>query len=1157
MAHPLRYNYSDMESPQLKVYSASAGSGKTFRLAVEFIKLLLAKPTAYRHVLAVTFTNKATAEMKQRIVEQLYGLSHNLPSSAAYAEKLREETGLPAQALQQRAGLALHTLLHDYSHFRISTIDSFFQTVVRSMARELGLSAQLDLELNTDLACELAVDKMIESLTPQSPERSWMVNYMREKIADGKSWNVSKDLKDFAKKNLFNERYLLLQGARRTASVGVADGVSGHLQTKEIDRFEAALKARMQQVRDTFKQLSDGFDLLLKDVGLTLKDLSGESRCSAALFFNRIKKCQRDDMTPEKVYNDTTRAWLAHSEAWLRKDAEKTKQGQRVLQLVEHDLRPYLLRADEIRQREYPLWLSCEAALERLSDTRLLGSIDRALGALCREQSTFLLGSTNGLLRDMIGQDDASFIFERTGADLHHIMIDEFQDTSQMQFDNFGTLLRNCLGGGEEQSGDCFIFGDVKQAIYRFRGGEWSLLAGLTERNPQYGRQIHREPMTGNFRSENRVVSFNNMFFEHARALAAEQAEAAYGEGADRAVLSAYADYEQQCQKNGDEGYVHVEMILAAEDNTTNQDDEGEWMLQRLAENFRSVLGPDGQPAGSMAILCRENKQLREVVDYLQPRFPNVVFISSETFALSSSLCVTALIDAIRLLLESPGQKKPSEALVRLTQRYQEVSRISRSKKKATGGAVACSDDCKSTISGPISGGTAPGAMPGECMTREQMLAALPSGLTQHRDELARMPLYDLLWRLYQLLGLEAVAGESSYMYAFLDEVQQYAARHGSDLAEFLNEWEERISKCAVPAGKTGEGCWLLTIHKAKGLEFDTVLIPLYKKMRKTQSVWCQSEGRTGRFPQTDYVNIKMKNDLWPDSEFAGMMRQVEIDHIVDQLNVLYVGFTRAKRNLIVLGQTGLAWHRADRDICTFVACALGMSEQTEQCMRQDEERGISYLLYETGELAQREEQGTEDREQETNVITQPAAKLTMEMASQPSVVRYRQSNKALAFSTGWTRQAVSGEVMHEVMARCTCEADVEAALMEEVAQGNLIAAQLPAMEHTLRRAWQLMAERGWTDARWDVVCERDIALSPGDGVIGPHGPARQQRPDRVMLCGSEAVVVDYKFGRPHPEEYAAQVRRYARLLRGMGYTRVSGFLFYVASEQVVEVDPR
>lgn len=270
-------------SPELLVYKASAGSGKTFTLAVEYIKLLILNPRAYRNILAVTFTNKATTEMKERILSQLYGIWINDKSSKAYLEKITEELGMPKEQIRMAAGKALHLMIHDYSRFRVETIDSFFQTVMRNLARELELGANLTIELNNMEVLSDAVDSMIERLNRQSPVLYWLLDYIEERIADDKRWNVSGEIKNFGR-NIFDEGY-----------IEKGDGLRRKLQDKDcIKNYRRTLQAIETEALEQMKGFADQFFGILESNGLAIDNLANKSK-GVSSYFSKLQMGKLDD----------------------------------------------------------------------------------------------------------------------------------------------------------------------------------------------------------------------------------------------------------------------------------------------------------------------------------------------------------------------------------------------------------------------------------------------------------------------------------------------------------------------------------------------------------------------------------------------------------------------------------------------------------------------------------------------------------------------------------------------------------------------------------------------------------------------------------------------------------------------------------------------
>ena len=412
-------------SPQLTVYKASAGSGKTFTLAIEYIKLLIENPTQYKNILAVTFTNKATEEMKHRILSQLYGIAHQLPDSEIYIKRVVDDMGITRQTAAARAQTALTLLIHDYSQFRIMTIDTFFQGILRNLARELDLTANLRIGLNDGQVEEQAVDQLLEQLTHSDRMLGWIISYIEQKMSDDKSWNVIGQIKQFGK-TIFSDNY------------------------KKKSRL---LNERLQQ------------DGLFEDYVESLQAVRARKKTMT----KTLEKC------------------LQSADEWV---AKSSKEREIILPLVNDVLLPLLQQAELERPRQWKLLVSAEQTLRHLNQLRLLSSIEQKVRQLNNEANRFLLSDTQGLLNQLIDNTDSPFIFEKTGSQLTHIMIDEFQDTSTVQWENFKILLEETMShsdeggktieereaGSGERTIRNLIVGDVKQSIYRWRSGDWRLL---------------------------------------------------------------------------------------------------------------------------------------------------------------------------------------------------------------------------------------------------------------------------------------------------------------------------------------------------------------------------------------------------------------------------------------------------------------------------------------------------------------------------------------------------------------------------------------------------------------------------------------------------------------------------------------------------------
>ena len=409
-----KYKHTYME---LLVYKASAGSGKTFTLAVEYIKLLMLNPRAYRQILAVTFTNKATAEMKERILTQLYGIWKEDPASDAYLKRIKEDlakkpetASLSDRELRQRAGMALQYMLHDYSRFRVETIDSFFQSVMRNLARELELSPNLNIELNNAEVLSDAVDSMIEKLTPSSPVLAWLLDYINERIADDKRWNVSNEVKSFGR-NIFDESY-----------IERGEGLRFKLRSPEtIKLYRDVLREMETDALEQMKGFYDQFEGELEGHALVPEDLKGGARGIGSYF----RKLRDGRLADKDVLNATLQNCLADARNWATKTSSRKDE---IIRLAETSLIPLLQDAERFRPQKNRTINSCRLSLQHLNKLQLLNHIDEEVRTLNREHNRFLLSDTNALLHKLVHEGDSSFVFEKIGANIRNVMIDEFHE---------------------------------------------------------------------------------------------------------------------------------------------------------------------------------------------------------------------------------------------------------------------------------------------------------------------------------------------------------------------------------------------------------------------------------------------------------------------------------------------------------------------------------------------------------------------------------------------------------------------------------------------------------------------------------------------------------------------------------------------------------
>ena len=1067
------------------VYKASAGSGKTFRLAVEYIKLLINNPMAYRNILAVTFTNKATEEMKMRILSQLYGIWKRLPDSQGYMDRVTEELGVSEEYASERAQIALSNLVHNYNYFRVETIDSFFQSVLRNLARELELTANLHIGLNDQQVEQLAVDELIESLDKDSKELQWILNFIKENIDEDKTWNVIGGIKKFGE-NIFKDVYK-----------AHSKELEGLMEEKDFfSEYTRLLREIRAKAKKNIDEMVDSFFGVLDERGLTVDDfLRGKSGPCGYFLKLQKGKYEKDDLLTTYVkdgMNDPMK--------WLKKE-DRNNPSSPAYCAVDSTLFDMLNKAEAIRRKQAGLYKSADLTLKYMYQLRLLNSISEKVKEINRSSNRFLLSDTQALLHELIQDSDSPFIFEKIGTQLEHVMIDEFQDTSTVQWENFKVLLKECLS--HEGSQD-LIVGDVKQSIYRWRSGDWRLLNNIEQEFAK--EQMETLPLDVNYRSCANIIKFNNAFFTIARGLEYDGLAANNPEEALQ-MKKAYDDVVQK-EREGlpDEGLVKIQLIPA--------EDYQEKMLGKVKEQI-AELTAHGIPANKIAILVRSNQTIKVIGEYLMHEMPELKLVSDEAFQLDASLAVNILVEALQLLVHRDNQLLKSN----LAKSYQKV---------------LLGKDVDDTLL---------------FVENQDADTLLPKAYTNHMDELLTMPMFDLVEKLYSIFQLEQLADESAYVCAFYDQVANYLTDNVADIDSFMEAWDDSIHKKPIQSDEVN-GIRLITIHKSKGLEFDNVIMPFCDwTLEKGNLIWCKLEKDDEPFNKLPIIPIDFNKSML-ETVYENDYHHEHLQNIVDNLNLLYVGFTRAGKNLFVFGRRGRTGSRSQ----IIEQCLPKLVEQLPNVRHSQLDAKNEEIWLEFGELKGSHPQ---TQEKETlNVFEQPVSTLRLEIHSFDSPVEFKQSNQSRNFIEGDEEEERQksyiqmGNILHSVFSTIRTKDDIQSALEELEGQGVLYDEEVSRekLHELLESRLKNQKVADWFSDRWTLYNECSIlSVNPLTNEVV------EQRPDRVMIDGNEVVVVDFKFGRPRPE-YHDQVHHYMSLLAGMGYQNVKGYLWFVYSNKIEEV---
>ena len=472
----------------LTVYRASAGAGKTHKLTGEYLTLLFTGPGAFRRILAVTFTNKATDEMKTRIVDELYNLASGRKSD--YVELLKSAYSLTEIQVRKQAAQILIDILHDYSAFNISTIDRFFQQTMRAFTREIGLQGGYGIEMDQELVLTTAIDNLLSDLEkPESKDLlGWLLRFAEDKIESGGEWNLRKDIMALSRE-VFKESY-------KAFSEAVGRDIE---DKKALEDYKNELYGIIRSVEATAKELGERGLAILNKYGLKVTDFKGGSRSPLTLLDRLVQGEMKEpsatfigladnlDGCFTKTVSLGTRQIIGCAFEDGLNDCIKG-----IISLF-GNLTAYNT-AREIVRYYYTLGI--------------LTDVSRQIAAYREEKNVMLIADTTELLSKVIEGSDAPFIYEKTGTHVDHYMIDEFQDTSGMQWNNFRPLIEESLA----HSRDNLIVGDVKQSIYRFRNSDWKLLDEQVQADfsPEV---VHEETLKDNWRSCRNIVEFNNALF--------------------------------------------------------------------------------------------------------------------------------------------------------------------------------------------------------------------------------------------------------------------------------------------------------------------------------------------------------------------------------------------------------------------------------------------------------------------------------------------------------------------------------------------------------------------------------------------------------------------------------------------------------------------
>jgi len=1129
---------------QLKVYKASAGSGKTFRLAIEYMKLALTNESNYRRILAVTFTNKATAEMKSRIIGELYHLANGQHS--VYMDVLTRELGWQPMMVERQAQLVLKRILHDYSRFSISTIDSFFQRVIKAFNRELGINAAYNVELDEKNILEEAADRLIQSVEDDPKLLEWLNAFASDKIRGGKGWNMKKDIMRLGSE-IYNETFKSLD----------AD-----LYEKLNDR------AFLRGYRENLSKIISQYETKLKSLGqeglnvLAMQNLSADDFKSKgsgpAGGFQKMKDLKF-------VLNITTIKSTTDLSAWVTASV-KEPQKSLLNEVAESKLMPKMQEAVQLVQTQSRSYITAKLIVNQLYTLGILVDLRKAVKELCREKGIVLISDSGHLLKNVIADSETPFVYEKTGSVYSYFMIDEFQDTSGIQWNNFKPLIGNSLS----EDNLAMVVGDVKQAIYRWRSGDWRLLAGkLGESFPAFGLQ--NEVLNSNWRSHGKVIRFNNTLFRLApeilqQNIVAELEEAGIAENPiEISIPEVYADSVQEISnpKVIDLGYVRVRFLEEKKDNKITNE---ETILSELVESIK-LLQDKGVKAIEIAILVREKKQARQIADLFldQKALPenrnyNFDILSGESLYIANSEVIGFLISLLTGFLNPDDQVVKAEVnflyYQKIYPRLRELAKVPNllsSKSEVPSSSLETGTDQFSIDFGASKTAENTASYEPKNTGQFEELNHPENELIQFvsskdfQELISGKPILEIIYSICEKFNLFSLADELAYLQAFVDQISVFERNHASELTSFLNWWDENGQRFTIPISDSIDAINVLTIHKSKGLEFTHVFVPFFDWSVQPQTspeyaplLWCVPD--VAPFSEMELVPVRYKNDL-ANSIFYREYFAEKFNTYIDNLNLMYVVFTRAKAGLWVwssfsdkLKTVGdLLKQTVDKQ--TFLG-NLGLS--AEESVQFADVYDPEKLLLEWGEIRISAETAAKEGAGMKDVRLSE-----FEFADFRKFLKIKRQGEDF-FSREDKRQSGinKGKLIHEILSLVETTRDLEKAVKRIVTDGKIGAHEAAEMLPELIKLLRDEDVKSWFDGTYRVVNERNI-------LTGPNGI---KRPDRIMIGAGDVVVVDYKSGELESDKYKYQLRSYIRELKNCGYENVSGYIWYTRQNKRVKV---